>query len=86
MQILRLSKKSLGANSTGQIVNLLSNDFLRFDLVAPMLNIFWIIPIQIVLITYFIWLEIEWSAFAGVAAMVLMTVPVQGKENSLLSY
>lgn len=59
----------------------MSNDFLRFDLVAPMLHTFWIIPIQILLITYFIWEEVGVSSLAGVGAMCILTIPVQGKIN-----
>ncbi|GJQ74461.1 hypothetical protein Trydic_g21331 [Trypoxylus dichotomus] len=80
---LKLSRKSLGTNVSGQIINLLSNDFLRFDFAAPYAPIFWIIPIQIVLVTYFIWEEIHESAFAGVAAMIILTVPVQGLMGKL---
>ncbi|KAI4458499.1 atp-binding cassette sub-family c [Holotrichia oblita] len=80
---LRLNRKSFGSNTSGQIVNLMSNDFLRFDLVAPMLHTFWIIPVQIILITYFIWEEVGISSLAGVGAMCIMTIPVQGLMGKL---
>lgn len=80
---LRLSKRSLSADTSGQIVNLLSNDFVRFDLVAPMLHTFWIIPLQVILVTYFIWEEVQISALAGVLAMVVMTIPVQGNYTKV---
>ncbi|KRT79573.1 ABC transporter ATP-binding protein, partial [Oryctes borbonicus] len=53
------------------------------DFVASFVPVFWIIPIQIVLVTYFIWEETHVSAFAGIAAMVILTIPVQGLMGKL---
>ncbi|XP_022907991.2 ATP-binding cassette sub-family C member 4-like [Onthophagus taurus] len=83
---LKLSKKSLSATAGGQIVNLISNDLTRFDFVAPMLHTAWVIPIQVAIITYFIYEEVQESAFAGVGAMILLTLPVQGIIAKLSTY
>jgi hypothetical protein len=78
-QILRLSKSAQGKTAAGQVVNLLSNDVNRFDFVTLFLHFVWITPIQTIVITYFIWEAVGWSALIGVLAIFLQTVPVQSK-------
>lgn len=78
-QILRLSKSAQGKTAAGQVVNLLSNDVNRFDFVTLYLHFVWITPIQTLVITYFIWEAVGWSALIGVLAIFLQTVPVQSK-------
>jgi len=78
-QILRLSKSAQGKTAAGQVVNLLSNDVNRFDFVTLFLHFVWITPIQTIVITYFIWVAVGWSALIGVLAIFLQTVPVQSK-------
>lgn len=78
-QILRLSKSAQGKTAAGQVVNLLSNDVNRFDFVTLFLHFVWITPIQTIVITYFIWEAVGWSALIGVLAIFLQTIPVQSK-------
>jgi ATP-binding cassette subfamily C (CFTR/MRP) protein 4 len=78
-QILRLSKSAQGKTAAGQVVNLLSNDVNRFDFVTMWLHGMWIMPIQTIVITYFIWEAVGWSALIGILAIFLQTVPVQSK-------
>lgn len=78
-QILRLSKSAQGKTAAGQVVNLLSNDVNRFDFVTLYLHFVWITPIQTIVITYFIWEAVGWSALIGVLAIFLQTVPIQSK-------
>lgn len=77
-QILRLSKKSLGQTAAGQVVNLLSNDVNRFDMVALALHFVWIMPFQVVIVSYLIWRQVGVATLSGVLSMVLLTLPVQG--------
>lgn len=44
---LRLSQKSLGATTTGKVVNLVSSDVQRFDQTTPFLHFVWVGPIQV---------------------------------------
>lgn len=86
-KLLRLSKTSLGQSSAGKIVNLLSNDVNRFDLVALLLHYIWIMPIQAVIVTYFIWQQVQIAALVGVGSLIILTVPVHayvGKFTSVL--
>ena len=64
------------ACSTGFIVNLVSNDVQKFEDAAPFANFIWLGPIQMVLITYFIYMEIGLSCFASVGA-ILILIPLQ---------
>ncbi|KAI2473984.1 ATP binding cassette (ABC) transporter subfamily C member [Diabrotica virgifera virgifera] len=81
---LRLSKTALGETTAGQIVNLLSNDVNRFDLAVIFAHQLWLAPLETVICTYFMYLEIGVSAIIGVAILAA-SVPLQiylGKKIS----
>uniref|UniRef100_A0A8D3BPU4 Multidrug resistance-associated protein 4 n=1 Tax=Scophthalmus maximus TaxID=52904 RepID=A0A8D3BPU4_SCOMX len=73
---LGLSSEAMGQTTTGQIVNLLSNDVYRLDEVTLNLHYLWLGPLQTMGIIFFLWSEIGLSCLAGVAAVALM-LPVQ---------
>ncbi|XP_069001598.1 ATP-binding cassette sub-family C member 4-like [Embiotoca jacksoni] len=73
---LGLSSEAMGQTTTGQIVNLLSNDVNRFDEVTLNLHYLWVGPLQAAVIMVFLWYEIGVSCLAGVA-VVALTMPVQ---------
>ncbi|XP_029941882.1 multidrug resistance-associated protein 4-like [Salarias fasciatus] len=73
---LGLSSESMGRTTTGQIVNLLSNDINRFDEIPLNLHYLWVGPLQAVVILVLLWFEIGPSCLAGVAVILLM-LPVQ---------
>ncbi|XP_039997779.1 multidrug resistance-associated protein 4-like isoform X2 [Xiphias gladius] len=73
---LGLSSESMGQTTTGQIVNLLSNDVNRFDEITLNLHYLWVGPLQAMVIIIFLWYEIGSSCLAGVVAIALM-MPVQ---------
>ncbi|XP_033832984.1 ATP-binding cassette sub-family C member 4-like isoform X1 [Periophthalmus magnuspinnatus] len=73
---LRLSTESVGRTTTGQIVNLLSNDVNRFDEITLNLHYLWIGPLQAAVILALLWYEIGLSCLAGVTIVVLM-LPLQ---------
>ncbi|VVC26208.1 Hypothetical protein CINCED_3A017920 [Cinara cedri] len=74
---LRLSKTALGKTTVGEVVNLLSNDVNRFDMVVIFINYLWMSPLQTIMVTYFLWQEIGVSSTIGVAVLI-MTIPLQG--------
>ncbi|GJQ84115.1 hypothetical protein Trydic_g12088 [Trypoxylus dichotomus] len=83
---LRLSKTALGQTTAGQLVNLLSNDVNRFDIAVLFAHQLWVGPLETVVITYLMYLQIGISAVIGVAAL-LCFVPLQiwlGKKTSVL--
>ncbi|XP_061760631.1 ATP-binding cassette sub-family C member 4-like [Nerophis ophidion] len=73
---LRLSSQAMGQTTTGQIVNLLSNDINRFDEITLNLHYLWVGPLQAAVIITLLWYEIGPSCLAGVAVLALL-IPVQ---------
>ncbi|KAJ8951069.1 hypothetical protein NQ318_003767 [Aromia moschata] len=82
-KLTRLSQQSLGQATAGQVVNLLSNDVNRFDLVTQALHHLWIMPFQVALVSYFIWEEVGISFLAGVLTMAIFSLPGQGYLGKL---
>ncbi|XP_034175482.2 putative multidrug resistance-associated protein lethal(2)03659 isoform X2 [Osmia lignaria lignaria] len=83
---LRLSRTALGETTVGQAVNLLSNDVNRFDVAIIHLHYLWIGPLETLVITYFMYNEVEIPALLGVSVL-LMFIPLQGylgKRSSVL--
>ncbi|XP_067646399.1 probable multidrug resistance-associated protein lethal(2)03659 [Eurosta solidaginis] len=83
---LRLSRTALGETTAGQVVNLISNDVGRLDLAMIFIHYLWIGPLETILITYLMSIEIGVAATFGVAFMLLF-IPLQGwlgKKTSVL--
>ncbi|XP_073844740.1 probable multidrug resistance-associated protein lethal(2)03659 [Musca autumnalis] len=74
---LRLSKSAMVNTTSGQMVNLISNDVGRLDTSVLHMHFVWIGPLEIFLVTYFIYQEIGACSFIGIAVMLLF-VPIQG--------
>ncbi|KAK6485739.1 multidrug resistance-associated protein 4-like isoform X1 [Huso huso] len=81
---LCLSNTALGKTTTGQIVNLLSNDVNKFDEVTIFLHFLWIGPLQAVAVTALLWQEIGPSCLAGMAILVFL-MPLQTFFGRLFS-
>ncbi|XP_015609831.1 multidrug resistance-associated protein 4 [Cephus cinctus] len=77
-KILRLSTSAVGRTAGGQVINLLSNDVARFDNLFMFLHYIWIMPIQAMLIGFFIWQSVGIAALAGLVLITCQTIPVQG--------
>ncbi|XP_057321988.1 ATP-binding cassette sub-family C member 4-like isoform X2 [Microplitis mediator] len=75
---LRLSKLSLDSTADGQIINLLSNDVNRFDLLPMFFNYLWIMPIQIIIVGCIMWQSIGIYTLVGFVTMLLLSIPMQG--------
>ncbi|XP_060989038.1 ATP-binding cassette sub-family C member 4-like isoform X3 [Dama dama] len=69
---LRLSSSALGKTTTGQIVNLLSNDVNRLDQVTMFLHYLWVGPLQAIIVTALLWMEVGMSCLAGMAILVVI--------------
>ncbi|OWK00836.1 hypothetical protein Celaphus_00016763, partial [Cervus elaphus hippelaphus] len=69
---LRLSSYAMGKTTTGQIVNLLSNDVSRFDQVTMFLHYLWVGPLQSIAVTALLWMEIGISCLAGMAVLIIL--------------
>ncbi|XP_067646367.1 probable multidrug resistance-associated protein lethal(2)03659 [Eurosta solidaginis] len=83
---LRLSKTALSGTTTGQVVNLISNDVGRLDMSILQLHYLWLGPVEVIITTWLMYREIGASAFFGVIFMLLF-LPLQaylGKKASVL--
>ncbi|KAM9049659.1 ATP-binding cassette sub-family C member 4 isoform 2-T2 [Megaptera novaeangliae] len=81
---LRLSNLAMGKTTTGQIVNLLSNDVNRFDQVTIFLHFLWAGPLQAIIVTILLWMEIGISCLAGMAVLIIL-LPLQSCIGKLFS-
>lgn len=61
------------------VINLLSNDVNRFDLISFLVHSMWSAPIMTIIIGYFLWLEARWAGMIGLTVVVLI-VPIQCKK------
>lgn len=73
---LRLSRTSLGGTTTGQVVNLLSNDLNRFDRCLIHFHFLWLGPLELLIASYFLYEQIGMASFYGISILVLY-LPLQ---------
>ncbi|XP_023246593.1 multidrug resistance-associated protein 4-like [Copidosoma floridanum] len=76
-KMIRLSCASANEASGGLVINLLSNDVARFELVLNFLHYVWVTPIQILVIAYFMWCKMGLTSLIGLLAIILQTIPIQ---------
>ncbi|XP_027413624.1 multidrug resistance-associated protein 4-like isoform X3 [Bos indicus x Bos taurus] len=82
---LHLSSSAMGKTTTGQIVNLLSNDVNRFDQVTMFLHYLWVGPLQAIAVTALLWMEIGISCLAGMAVLIILLLLQSCVGNSFSS-
>lgn len=78
---LRLSKTALVNTTSGQVVNLLSNDVSRFELIALFCHYLWVGPVETIVVGILMYLEIGISAIAGIIFLLLF-IPFQCEYSS----
>lgn len=83
LQLLKLNQASLGKTAAGQLVNLLSNDVIRFDMVSWFLHYFWITPILFVISSYIMYSYVGWGALPSMGAITIQAVLAQGYLSKL---
>ncbi|KAE8299274.1 Multidrug resistance-associated protein 4 [Larimichthys crocea] len=81
---LCLNSKAFAKTTTGQIVNLLSNDVNKFDEVTLYLHFLWIGPLQAATVIVLLMYAIGPSCLAGMAVFFIM-MPVQTMFGRLFS-
>ncbi|KAB0372733.1 hypothetical protein FD755_015486 [Muntiacus reevesi] len=82
---LRLSNSAIGKTTTGQIINLLSNDVNRFDRVTILLHILWIGPLTAITVIILLWMVIGISSLAGMALLIIFMLLQTFSGKSFLS-
>lgn len=65
----------------GQVINLMSNDVSRFDLVSQFLNFLWVMPFVVPVVAYLVWQHVSYATFAALLVIFMQTVLVQGKKK-----
>ena len=80
---LKISAAAKKDSSMGEVVNLMSVDVQRFMDLLPYVNILWSAILQIGLCTFFIYEELGWPAFVGVAILFL-SMPLNGVLATLM--
>ncbi|RVE75296.1 hypothetical protein OJAV_G00015460 [Oryzias javanicus] len=81
---LSLSSLAMGKTTTGQIVNLLSNDVNKFDEVTIFLHFLWVGPLQAAAVVGLLWVEIGPSCLAGMVVLMFL-MPTQTMFGRLFS-
>ncbi|CAG9858693.1 unnamed protein product [Phyllotreta striolata] len=77
-KITKLNLTSLDKTASGQVINLLSNDVSRFDFVAVFIHAIWVMPIQLVVLGYWMWVQVGISSLTGIISLALVSIPLQG--------
>ncbi|KAG7252298.1 hypothetical protein CRUP_025978, partial [Coryphaenoides rupestris] len=78
------SNTATGKTTTGQIVNLLSNDVNKFDHVTIFLHYLWVGPLQAAAAVGILWNEIGPSCLSGMAVLLFL-MPLQTLFGRLFS-
>nr|CAD7603849.1 unnamed protein product [Timema genevievae] len=81
---LRLSHAALGKTNAGHVVNMLSNDVSRFDLICMFVHYLWAAPVISITITYFLWISAGWPGMIGIS-VVFLFVPIQAYSGKMTS-
>ncbi|XP_038209551.1 uncharacterized protein LOC119830563 [Zerene cesonia] len=76
-KVLRMSQLSLGHVAAGKLVNILSNDLVRFDQAFMFLHYLWLVPIQVAVVLYLLYDLGDFAPYVGLFAVVLLILPVQ---------
>lgn len=81
-----MSQVSVGEIAGGKLVNLLSNDIVRFDYAFMFMHYLWVVPLQTAAVLYLLYDAAGWAPFVGLFTVILFILPVQGKYTNSNSY
>jgi len=81
---LRLSRTALGDTTTGQVVNLISNDLGRFDRALIHFHFLCLGPLELLISSYFLYQQIGIASLYGIG-ILLLYLPVQTFMSRLTS-
>ncbi|XP_064214629.1 probable multidrug resistance-associated protein lethal(2)03659 isoform X2 [Tribolium castaneum] len=73
-KILTLRRESFQNLTSGQIINLLSNDIHRIDLVLPTLHFLWSAPLKLVLATVYLTITFGFTATLGIFGILFFVI------------
>lgn len=81
---LKLSSTALGNTSVGKVVNLLSNDVSRFDIVSVFIHSMWIAPMLTIIVAFLLYKEVGVAGLIGMLVIGVVT-PIQSYTGKLAS-
>ncbi|XP_063966914.1 ATP-binding cassette sub-family C member 4-like isoform X1 [Lytechinus pictus] len=81
---LRLSNSALGKTTVGKLVNILSSDVNRFDVVMLFLHYVWIGPLQLIVLLIILFNNMGPSCLVGFVILICLA-PLQGWMGKLFS-
>ena len=84
-KLLKMSQESIQKRSKGQIINLMSNDVMRFDLMCLFVNFLLIGPIQCIAIIVIGWKAYKFALLAGIGVIALLAT-LQGCQSRIFSW
>lgn len=84
-QSLQLSQRALSDTAPGKLVNLLSNDVNRFDIISVVMHPLWTSPIMTIIAGFILWNEIHFAGMIGMA-IVFLIVPIQSISIRFLNF
>ncbi len=76
-KLLKLHSSSLLNASSGKLINLISNDVMRFDMFLPRLHFGWTAPLEIPIIAFLLYIRVGFVATISGIAFLFLTVPLQ---------
>ncbi|XP_063633563.1 ATP-binding cassette subfamily C member 4-like [Cydia splendana] len=76
-KILKLDRTGLSKTEPGQVINLMSNDVMRFDMVTLFLHYLWVMPVVVPVVSYLVWQHVRWATFAALLVIFVQTLLVQ---------
>ncbi|XP_015437283.1 PREDICTED: probable multidrug resistance-associated protein lethal(2)03659 [Dufourea novaeangliae] len=82
-KMLRLSRGALTHITSGQIVNLISNDVSRFDTTMHFVNFMWITPVQTLIVAMIVWDQIGLATIVTCGSLFVIIFPVIVITNRL---
>ncbi|KAG5681565.1 hypothetical protein PVAND_010984 [Polypedilum vanderplanki] len=81
---LKLSTTALGNTSVGKVVNLLSNDVSRFDIVSVFIHAMWLAPLLTIIVGILLYQEVGTAGLVGILVIGIVT-PLQSYTGKLSS-
>ena len=81
---LKLSSTALGNTSVGKVVNLLSNDVSRFDIVSVFIHSMWLAPLLTIIVGILLYNEVGVPGVIGMVVIAIVT-PIQSYTGKLSS-
>ena len=81
---LRITKSMAVDGFEGQVINLMSVDVAKFDQGVTYVHDLWKGPLELFILGYFIYRELNVCGLVGIGFMLLF-IPLQGRENNPIS-